>query len=153
MATLSINGKTVEVEADNDTPLLWVIRDEANLTGTKYGCGIGQCGACTVHINGEARRSCITPLEAAIDTEITTIEGLDPEAGHPVQKAWRELQVPQCGYCQSGQIMTAAAALKADPDVSDEDIATIMTGNLCRCMTYNRIRAAVRKAADEMKGA
>ena len=153
MAELKINGKSVQVDADNDTPLLWVIRDEANLTGTKLGCGIGQCGACTVHINGEARRSCITPLEAAIGAEITTIEGLDPAADHPVQKAWRELQVPQCGYCQSGQIMTAAAALNQDPNVNDGDIDAIMTGNLCRCMTYNRIRKAVRKAADEMKGA
>ncbi|RIJ18319.1 (2Fe-2S)-binding protein [Henriciella mobilis] len=153
MAELKINGKSVQVDADNDTPLLWVIRDEANLTGTKFGCGIGQCGACTVHINGEARRSCITPLEAAIGAEITTIEGLDPAADHPVQKAWRELQVPQCGYCQSGQIMTAAAALNQDPNVNDGDIDAIMTGNLCRCMTYNRIRKAVRKAADEMKGA
>jgi len=153
MAELKINGKSVQVDADNDTPLLWVIRDEANLTGTKFGCGIGQCGACTVHIDGEARRSCITPLEAAIGAEITTIEGLDPAADHPVQKAWRELQVPQCGYCQSGQIMTAAAALNQDPNVNDGDIDAIMTGNLCRCMTYNRIRKAVRKAADEMKGA
>ena len=153
MAELKINGKTIQVDADNDTPLLWVIRDEANLTGTKFGCGIGQCGACTVHIDGEARRSCITPLEAAIGAEITTIEGLDPAADHPVQKAWRELQVPQCGYCQSGQIMTAAAALNQDPNVNDGDIDAIMTGNLCRCMTYNRIRKAVRKAADEMKGA
>ena len=146
MAELKINGKTVTVNAENDTPLLWVIRDEANLTGTKFGCGIGMCGACTVHIDGQAIRSCVTPLEAAIGAEITTIEGLDPAADHPVQKAWREIQVPQCGYCQSGQIMTAAAAL-------NDDIELIMTGNLCRCMTYNRIRAAVRKAADEMKEA
>ncbi|MEE2877795.1 MAG: (2Fe-2S)-binding protein [Pseudomonadota bacterium] len=153
MAELKINGKTVTVNAENDTPLLWVIRDEANLTGTKFGCGIGMCGACTVHIDGQAIRSCVTPLEAAIGAEITTIEGLDPAADHPVQKAWREIQVPQCGYCQSGQIMTAAAALNDDPNVSDDDIELIMTGNLCRCMTYNRIRAAVRKAADEMKEA
>ena len=153
MAELKINGKTVTVNAENDTPLLWVIRDEANLTGTKFGCGIGMCGACTVHIDGQAIRSCVTPLEAAIGAEITTIEGLDPAADHPVQKAWREIQVPQCGYCQSGQIMTAAAALTDDPNVSDDDIELIMTGNLCRCMTYNRIRAAVRKAADEMKEA
>lgn len=151
MAELKINGQSVQVDADNDTPLLWVIRDEANLTGTKFGCGIGQCGACTVHINGEARRSCITPLEAAIGAEITTIEGLDPEGEHPVQQAWVQIQVPQCGYCQSGQIMTAAAALARNPGMSDEEIDAAMTGNLCRCMTYNRIRQAVRDAAKTMR--
>ncbi|GGB68081.1 MULTISPECIES: (2Fe-2S)-binding protein [Henriciella] len=151
MTTFKLNGRDVTIDAEDDTPLLWVIRDEANLTGTKYGCGIGQCGACTIHINGEARRSCITPLAAAEGAEITTIEGLDPAGEHPVQKAWQNLQVPQCGYCQSGQIMTAAAALKQNPDMSDDDIDAIMTGNLCRCMTYNRIRAAVREAANTMR--
>jgi len=133
--------------------LLWVIRDEAGLTGTKFGCGIGMCGSCTVHIGGKAMRSCITPIKAVEGAEITTIEGLDPNGAHPVQKAWQELQVPQCGYCQSGQIMHAAAVLKDKPDITDAEIDQMMTGNLCRCMTYTRIRAAVRQAANAMKGA
>lgn len=153
MTDFKLNGETISIDAEPDTPLLWVIRDEANLTGTKFGCGIGQCGACTVHINGEARRSCVTPLAAAEGADITTIEGLDPAGAHPVQKAWQDIQVPQCGYCQSGQIMAAAAALNADPNMSDDDLDALMTGNLCRCMTYNRIRKAVRQAANEMKGA
>jgi isoquinoline 1-oxidoreductase alpha subunit len=152
MATFRINGKKVTVEADGDTPLLWVIRDDIGLTGTKFGCGIGQCGACTVHLDGKATRSCITPLSAVEGVEITTIEGLDPNGEHPVQKAWRELQVPQCGYCQSGQIMQAASVLRDNPNVTDQQIDALMTGNLCRCMTYPRIRAAVRRAANAMKG-
>ncbi|MBI1340375.1 2Fe-2S iron-sulfur cluster binding domain-containing protein [bacterium] len=152
MASFTLNGRAVSLDAEPDTPLLWVIRDEANLTGTKYGCGIGMCGACTVHIGGQAVRSCITPVSAVEGETITTIEGLDPNGAHPVQVAWRELQVPQCGYCQSGQIMQAAAVLKEKPDLTDAEIDQLMTGNLCRCMTYTRIRAAVRKAADAMKG-
>lgn len=152
MTSFKLNGSDFTTDADPDTPLLWAIRDEANLTGTKFGCGIGACGACTVHIGGQAVRSCITPLSAVEGEEVTTIEGLDPAGAHPVQKAWAELQVPQCGYCQSGQIMQAAAALKANPDLSDADIDAVMTGNLCRCMTYVRIRSAMRQAATSMKG-
>jgi isoquinoline 1-oxidoreductase alpha subunit len=149
---LTINGRTVEVNADPDTPLLWAIREDAGLTGTKYGCGLGQCGACTVHLNGQPVRSCVLPVSAAAGAEIVTIEGLSQDGDHPVQVAWRSLQVPQCGYCQSGQIMQAAAALSANPDLSDEEIDAVMTANLCRCMTYPRIRAAVRAAAASMKG-
>ena len=152
MTSFKLNGKPFTIDTNPDTPLLWVIRDEANLTGTKFGCGVGQCGACTVHIGGVAVRSCITPVSTVDGEEITTIEGLDPNSSHPVQVAWQELQVPQCGYCQSGQIMQAAAALAEDPNLSDADIDSIMTGNLCRCMTYTRIRAAMRQAADAMKG-
>ena len=151
MASLQINGATIEIDADPDTPLLWVIRDDADLTGTKFGCGIGQCGACTVHLDGVPVRSCITPLSAADGVAITTIEGLDPAGSHPVQEAWKDLQVPQCGYCQSGQIMQAAGILQANPDMSDADLDSVMSGNLCRCMTYNRIRAAVRQAAANMR--
>jgi isoquinoline 1-oxidoreductase alpha subunit len=153
MTSFKLNGKQTTVEADADTPLLWVIRDEAGLTGTKFGCGIGMCGACTVHIGGKAKRSCVTPLSAVEGAEVTTIEGLDPKGQHPVQKAWQDLQVPQCGYCQSGQIMQAASVLKDNPNITDADIDTQMSGNLCRCMTYPRIRAAVRQAANAMKGA
>jgi len=153
MSTFTINGKPFTADVEPDTPLLWVIRDEANLTGTKFGCGIGMCGACTVHIGGQATRACITPVSAVEGADITTIEGLDPNGAHPVQKAWQDLQVPQCGYCQSGQIMQAAAVLKDNPDISDDQIDQMMTGNLCRCMTYTRIRAAVRQAANAMKGA
>jgi isoquinoline 1-oxidoreductase alpha subunit len=152
MATFKLNGSPVTADVEGDTPLLWVIRDEAHLTGTKFGCGIGMCGACTVHVGGQATRSCITPVSAVEGLEITTIEGLDPAGQHPVQKAWQELQVPQCGYCQSGQIMQAASVLKANPDITDAQIDAMMTGNLCRCMTYTRIRAAVRQAATAMKG-
>lgn len=148
---VKLNGQSVDIEAEPDTPLLWVIRDEADLTGTKFGCGIGQCGACTVHVDGIAVRSCITPVGAVEDLEITTIEGIDPAGDHPVQVAWRDLQVPQCGYCQSGQIMQAASALSQNPDMSDEEIDQMMSGNLCRCMTYNRIRQAVRQAAAAMR--
>ncbi len=147
MINLKINGRDVSVDADPDTPLLWAIRDEIGLTGTKFGCGIGMCGACTVHVGGNATRSCITPLSAVDGTEVTTIEGLDAEDNHPVQVAWRDLRVPQCGYCQSGQIMQAAALLKDIPEPSDDDIDAVMTGNLCRCMTYIRIRNAVHQAS------
>ncbi len=147
MIKLKVNGRDVSVDADADTPLLWVIRDEIGLMGTKFGCGIGMCGACTVHVGGQATRSCITPLSAVAGASVTTIEGLDETDSHPVQEAWRELRVPQCGYCQSGQIMQAAALLKDIPDPSDDDIDAVMTGNLCRCMTYLRIRKAVRRAA------
>jgi len=151
MIAFTINGRKVALDVDPDTPLLWAIRDEIGLTGTKYGCGEGLCGACTVHVGGRPTRSCITPIKDIEGAEITTIEGLDPEGQHPIQKVWRDLQVPQCGYCQSGQIMTAAALLKDIPDPSDADIDAVMTGNLCRCMTYNRIRAAVREAAAAMR--
>ena len=147
MIKLKVNGRDVSVDADADTPLLWVIRDEIGLIGTKFGCGIGMCGACTVHVGGRATRSCITPLSAVAGASVTTIEGLDERDSHPVQEAWRELRVPQCGYCQSGQIMQAAALLKDIPDPSDDDIDAVMTGNLCRCMTYIRIRKAVHRAA------
>ena len=147
MTKFTINGRAVTVDAEGDTPLLWVIRDDIGLTGTKFGCGIGMCGACTVHVGGRATRSCITPVAAVEGAEVTTIEGLDPAGGHPVQQAWRELQVPQCGYCQSGQIMQAAAMLRDFPSPSDEDIDAVMSGSLCRCMTYVRIRAAIKQAA------
>jgi isoquinoline 1-oxidoreductase alpha subunit len=147
MTSFTLNGHVVSVDAEDDTPLLWVIRDDIGLTGTKFGCGIGMCGACTVHVGGRATRSCITPLEAIAGTDVTTIEGLDPAGAHPVQKAWLALQVPQCGYCQSGQIMQTAAMLKDFPSPSDQDIDAVMSGSLCRCMTYPRIRAAIKRAA------
>ncbi|MDA3859343.1 MAG: (2Fe-2S)-binding protein [Roseovarius sp.] len=153
MINLKINGRDVSLDVNPETPLLWAIRDDIGLTGTKFGCGIGMCGACTVHVGGRATRSCITPLSAVNGAVVTTIEGLDPKDNHPVQEAWRDLQVPQCGYCQSGQIMQAAALLKDIPDPSDDDIDAVMTGNLCRCMTYIRIRKAVRQAAAANKGA
>jgi isoquinoline 1-oxidoreductase alpha subunit len=146
-ANFRINGRSVSVGEETDTPLLWVIRDEIGLKGTKFGCGIGMCGACTVHVGGRPTRSCITPISAVEGAEITTIEGLHPEGDHPVQQAWRELQVPQCGYCQSGQIMQAATLLKDFPAPTDADIDAVMAGNLCRCMTYPRIRAAIKAAA------
>jgi isoquinoline 1-oxidoreductase subunit alpha len=152
MTTFELNGQSVVVEADDDTPLLWVIRDVLLLTGTKFGCGIGMCGACTVHLNGRAIRSCITPVHAVAGTAITTIEGLDPAGQHPLQKAWITAQAPQCGYCQSGQIMQAATLLKDYPNPSDADIDAVMSGNLCRCMTYVRIRAAIKLAAAQMSG-
>ena len=151
MTTFELNGRSVSVNSPDDTPLLWVIRDEVGLTGTKFGCGIGFCGACTVHVEGRATRSCITPLGAVAGVRITTIEGLDPEGKHPLQTAWLELQVPQCGYCQSGQIMQAATLLKDYPD-SDRDINAVMAGNVCRCMTYPRIRKAIQLAAARMRG-
>ncbi|HET9161323.1 MAG TPA: (2Fe-2S)-binding protein [Caulobacteraceae bacterium] len=148
MATkLEVNGKAVTVEATPDTPLLWVIRDELNLTGTKYGCGVAQCGCCTVHIDGTAARSCITPLSAVAGKKITTIEGLGDN--HPVQKAWVKVDVPQCGYCQSGQIMSAVSLLKKTPKPTEQQIIQAMDGNLCRCGTYNRILAAVKEASGQ----
>jgi len=150
MTKFTINGRPVSIDVEEDTPLLWVIRDDIGLTGTKFGCGIGMCGACTVHVGGRATRSCITPIASVDGADVTTIEGLDPRADHPLQKAWRALQVPQCGYCQSGQIMQAAALLKDFPAPTDEDIDAVMTGNLCRCMTYVRIRSAIRQAAAAM---
>lgn len=145
--SLNINKKNFEVDVDPNTPLLWVIRDHVGLVGTKFGCGIAQCGACTVHLNGAAVRSCSLPVSSIGNSEITTIEGLSKEADHPVQKAWREHDVPQCGYCQAGQMMTAAAFIKQNPNPTDQDIATAMDGNLCRCATYNKIRDAVKAAA------
>ena len=152
MIEFELNGRQVSVDAEPDTPLLWAIRDEIGLTGTKFGCGIGACGACTVHIDGTATRSCITYLSDVEGMKVTTIEGLDENGNHPVQEAWRNLRVPQCGYCQSGQIMQAASLLKDTPNPSDDDIDAVMTGNLCRCMTYTRIRQAVRDAATAMGG-
>jgi isoquinoline 1-oxidoreductase subunit alpha len=144
---LTVNGAEREVTAPADMPLLWVLRDLLGLTGTKFGCGVAQCGACTVHLDGAPLRSCITPVSAVGDRKITTIEGLSPEGNHPVQRAWAELDVVQCGYCQSGQIMAAAALLAAKPDPSDTDIDAALSGNICRCGTYQRIRAAVHRAA------
>lgn len=144
---LQINGKRYQADVDPDTPLLWVLRDSLGLLGTKYGCGIAQCGACTVHLNGDATRSCVLPVSAIGTAKVTTIEGLSKDGTHPVQQAWNEIDVPQCGYCQAGQIMTAAALLKRNPKPSDEEIATTMAGNLCRCGTYHRIRDAVKLAA------
>jgi isoquinoline 1-oxidoreductase alpha subunit len=145
--SLKVNGQTRTLSVPAETPLLWALRDHLDLVGTKYGCGIGQCGACTVHINGVAMRSCLSPVSTVVDAEITTIEGLDPTGAHPLQKAWCDHDVPQCGYCQAGQIMTAAALLKSNPKPSDADIDAAMTGNLCRCGTYLRIRAAIKDAA------
>lgn len=147
----TLNGQPVTVDVADDTPLLWTIRDDIGLTGTKFGCGIGMCGACTVHVNGRATRSCITPVSAISGASITTIEGLDPEGNHPLQQAWIKTQTPQCGYCQSGQIMQAAAMLKDFPDPDDEQIDSVMSGNLCRCMAYVRIREAIKLAASDMK--
>ena len=144
---LNINSKIHSVEVDNDTPLLWVLRDHLDLVGTKFGCGIGQCGACTVHFDGAAVRSCLLPVSSIGNTKITTIEGLSVEGDHPVQKAWLEHDVPQCGYCQSGQIMNAVALLKNNPNPSDQEIDNGMNGNICRCGTYIRIKQAIKTAA------
>jgi len=144
---LRINGQEHDVSSPPDTPLLWVLRDELGLTGTKFGCGMAQCGACTVHLDGRALRSCVLPVSRAAGHRITTIEGLHPEGGHPVQQAWAELDVVQCGYCQSGQIMAAAALLQEVPQPTDADIDHALSGNICRCGTYQRIRAAVHRAA------
>ncbi len=152
MIKLNVNGKDVQVDVDPETPLLWVLRDTLGLTGTKYGCGMALCGACTVHLNGAPTRSCVTPVSAIGDQKITTIEGLAANHGHPVQQAWIELDVPQCGYCQSGQIMSAAALLATKATPTDADIDDAMSGNLCRCGTYQRIRAAIHRAA-ELKSA
>ena len=152
MITLIVNGKRSQVDAPADMPLLWVIREKLSLTGTKYGCGTALCGACTVHLNGQPVRACTTPLSAAAGKPITTIEGLSAKNDHPVQKAWIELDVPQCGFCQSGQIMSAAALLAKTPNPSDDDIDAAMTGNICRCGTYQRIRAGIHRAAQIKKG-
>ncbi|MEZ4985463.1 MAG: (2Fe-2S)-binding protein [Saprospiraceae bacterium] len=146
---LQVNGKKQEVNADADTPLLWVLRDHLRLLGTKFGCGIGQCGACTVHLNGVAMRSCSLPVSAVGSQTVTTIEGLSEKGDHPVQKAWLAHDVPQCGYCQAGQIMTAVALLNENPNPTDEEINARMQGNLCRCGTYLRIHAAVKTAAEQ----
>lgn len=152
MTAFHLNGRTVSTKSPDDTPLLWAIRDEIGLKGTKFGCGIGLCGACTVHLNGRAIRSCITTVRTVAGADVTTIEGLDPKGEHPLQKAWIELQVPQCGYCQSGQIMQAACLLQDYPDPTDKDINAVMGGNLCRCMAYIRIRDAIKLAATRMRG-
>ena len=144
---LIVNGTRHIVQVDPDMPLLWVIRDFLGLTGTKYGCGMAQCGACTVHLDGDAVRSCSVPIAAAAGKAITTIEGLSPDGQHPLQRAWEEADVPQCGYCQSGQLMTAAVLLRANPKPTDEQITEAMSGNLCRCGTYQRIHRAIKKAS------
>jgi isoquinoline 1-oxidoreductase alpha subunit len=144
---LSINGKSTEVDVAADTPILWVLRDELKLVGTKFGCGISQCGACTIHLNGNAVRSCMLPISSIGAAKITTIEGLSEKGDHPLQQAWEEVDVPQCGYCQAGQIMTAAAFLKKNPNPTLEEIETAMNGNLCRCAAYHRIREAVKVAS------
>jgi len=155
MITLNINGETHEFDVDPTTPLLWVIREQAGLTGTKFGCGIARCGACTVHLNGSPIRSCVTAVRAAADQEVTTIEGVGSVAGalHPVQQAWIDEQVPQCGYCQSGQIMSAVALLASNPSPSDDDINSAMSGNICRCGAYPRIRRGIKRAAQAMNAA
>jgi isoquinoline 1-oxidoreductase subunit alpha len=152
MIELNINGKDARVDVDADTPLLWVLRDTLSLTGTKYGCGMALCGACTVHLDGIAIRSCVTPVGAVGTKKITTIEGLSGDRSHPVQKAWIELDVPQCGYCQSGQIMSAVALLAQTPQPTDRQIDAAMSGNICRCGTYQRIRAAIHRAAQLQSG-
>jgi isoquinoline 1-oxidoreductase alpha subunit len=151
MLTLDINGKQLTTDAADDTPLLWVLRDSLSLTGTKFGCGMAQCGACTVHLDGQPIRSCVMPAVAAAGKAITTIEGLSKDGTHPVQRAWQEIDVVQCGYCQSGQIMSAVALLAQKPQPSDADIDAAMAGNLCRCGTYQRIRSAVHRAAELTK--
>lgn len=151
MASITVNGATRTVEAEPDTPLLWVLRDDLKLTGTKYGCGIAQCGACTVHVDGKPRRSCVTPISEIAGKRVTTIEGLSGRQAAAVQKAWTALDVPQCGYCQSGQVMTAVALLTEIPRPTDAQIDAAMAGNVCRCATYMRIRAAIHDAAKSMR--
>lgn len=151
--SFNLNGTTVSVNAEPDTPLLWVIRDEVGLTGTKFGCGAALCGACTVHLNGSPIRSCQTPVSAVSGKKVATVESLSSDNSHPLQKAWVKHQVPQCGYCQSGQLMSATALLAKNKNPSDSDIDNAMSGNLCRCGTYNRIRAAIKDAAAEMRNA
>ncbi len=151
--SFNLNGTTVSVQAEPDTPLLWVIRDEVGLTGTKFGCGAALCGACTVHLNGSPIRSCQTPVSAVAGKKVATVESLSADNSHPLQKAWVKHQVPQCGYCQSGQLMSATALLAKNKNPSDADIDNAMSGNLCRCGTYNRIRAAIKDAAAEMRNA
>lgn len=150
MISFKVNGKKYDVDVHVDTPLLWVLRDNLGLTGTKYGCGKALCGACTVHINGEAVRSCVTPVSSVMGKEVLTIEGLSPDGSHPVQKAWVSEDVPQCGFCHSGQIMSAIALLEENPKPTDEDIDQAMAGNICRCGTYQRIRQAIHRAAEAM---
>jgi len=150
MIKLRVNGVSRQFDGDEDMPLLWYVRDELGLTGTKFACGGGYCGACTVHVNGQAVRGCVTPIAVADGGDVTTIEGLDANGNHPVQRAWRAHNVPQCGYCQSGQIMNAAALLNANPDPSDQEIIDAMDGNICRCGTYQRIFAAIKTAAQEV---
>lgn len=145
---LKVNGKALNVDADPTTPVLWVLRDHLDLVGTKFGCGVGSCGACTIHLNGRALKSCQLPVSAVGTQEITTIEGLSAAGDHPVQKAWLDLDVAQCGYCQTGQIMAAASLLKSKPKPTDEDIDNFMSGNICRCGTYTRIKAAIKKASE-----
>ena len=145
--TLKINGKSTTVNADSDTPLLWVLRDELNMVGTKFGCGIAQCGACTVHVGDTAMRSCSLTISSIDGESITTIEGLSEDGSHPVQEAWKEIDVPQCGYCQAGQMMTASAFIKENPNPTNEEIREAMNGNICRCASYNRIEKAVAMAA------
>jgi isoquinoline 1-oxidoreductase subunit alpha len=145
--TLNVNGQSRTVDVAPDTPLLWVLRDTLELVGTKFGCGVGKCGACTIHLNGVPTRACMTPVSTVGRKQVTTIEGLDPKGQHPLQQAWCELDVAQCGYCQAGQIMTAAALLKENPKPTDQDIDDAMDGNLCRCATYLRIRAGIKRAA------
>ncbi len=147
MINLNVNGQVREYAGDPEMPLLWYLRDNLHLTGSKFGCGIGQCGACTVHIDGVAQRSCVTPMSAAAAKKVTTIEGLSPAGDHPLQLAWQENNVPQCGYCQTGQIMQAASLLKAKPHPTDHEIEEFMSGNICRCGTYQRIKAAIKTAA------
>lgn len=151
MIKISVNNQILNVDAAPDTPLLWVLRDHLAMTGTKFGCGMALCGACTVHIDGAAMRSCVLPLRAVGPKSVTTIEGLSKDRSHAVQKAWMEIDVPQCGYCQSGQIMSAAALLERNPSPSDDDIDAAMSGNICRCGTYPRIRAAIHRAAQLLK--
>jgi aerobic-type carbon monoxide dehydrogenase small subunit (CoxS/CutS family) len=151
MATINVNGKLLETDAAPDTPLLWVLRDHLRLTGTKFGCGQALCGACTVHVDGQPVRSCVVPLSSLGGGAITTIEGLSPDRSHVVQQAWMELDVPQCGYCQSGQIMSASALLATNPQPTDADIDTALAGNICRCGTYSRIRKAVHRAAELLR--
>ena len=151
MTSFSVNGKAVNVDVDSDTPLLWVLRDELKLTGTKYGCGIAQCGACTVHLNGLPRRSCVTPISSIEGSKVVTIEGISGKEADAITRAWIALDVPQCGYCQSGQIMTAVALLSEIPQPTDADIDSAMAGNVCRCATYVRIRAAIHRAAHSLK--
>jgi isoquinoline 1-oxidoreductase alpha subunit len=149
MVKLNVNGQERNFDGDPSMPLLWYLRDELGLTGTKFGCGVAQCGACTVHLDGDAVRACQTAMSEVEGRKVVTIEGLDPQGNHPVQRAWRALNVPQCGYCQAGQIMQAAALLKDTPKPTDDDIDSTMAGNLCRCGTYQRIRAAIKQAAKE----
>ena len=153
MATINVNGQPLETDATPDTPLLWVLLDHLGLTGTKFGCGQALCGACTVHVDGQPVRSCVVPLSSVGSAAVTTIEGLSPDRSHAVQQAWIELDVPQCGYCQSGQIMSASALLATNPQPTDADIDTALAGNLCRCGTYSRIRKAVHRAAELLRAA